>query len=262
MARLYPLFSSSSGNSVFVDCGEGGVLFDVGVSAKQTQAALERAGICPEYIKAVFITHEHSDHVGGLDVFTGRYNIPVYASNGTLNALYNAKRLTKNQHTYTVAEQGTEAAGMLVVPFHTSHDAAEPVGYIVHLADGRRAAVATDTGVVTGEIARAVNGCGIVYIESNHDVAMLRSGSYDYRLKQRILSDRGHLSNDACAQTLKGLVNNGTTRIVLAHLSRENNLPDIAFETSESALREMGALLGRDYIMSVAAPRENDAIIF
>lgn len=258
MSRFCPLFSSSSGNSVYIGTRADGILVDAGVSAKRISNALCDIDVSPDTIRAIFITHEHIDHVKGLCVFASRHGIPVFASNGTLLALSAGGYVNNSINTFSVDFAGTEAAGMLVTPFHTSHDCADPLGYTVQMPDGRKIAVATDTGVVTPEILTAVTGCDLVYIESNHDVAMLKSGAYPYALKKRILSEYGHLSNDACADTLTALVGKGTSRFVLAHLSRENNHPAIAYETAETALREFGAKLGRDCLLSVAKP-ENDA---
>ena len=152
---------------------------------------------------------------------------------------------------------------MFVKSFRTSHDCRESNGYRIEMPDGRSIAVATDLGEMTGEVLSAITGCDLVMLESNHDVDMLREGSYPYVLKQRILSRYGHLSNDVCAQTLASLVKKGTTRFVLGHLSLENNLPELAYETSLRALRLEGAKEGRDYTMCVA-PRlyPEEIIIF
>jgi phosphoribosyl 1,2-cyclic phosphodiesterase len=124
-----------------------------------------------------------------------------------------------------------------------------------------KAAIATDTGYVSPELLESITGAKLVYIESNHDVAMVRTGPYPYPLQKRILSNIGHLSNEACADTLRALINKGTTHFVLAHLSRENNTPQLAFDTSVTALKEMGALNGRDYILKVADPDNTDGLI-
>ena len=255
MIRFCPLFSSSSGNSVYIGAGSGGILVDVGRSAKQTREMLNNIGVDESSVKAVFITHEHSDHIKGLCVFAAKNSIPVYAAPGTLLSLKKSGVLDGRTADFTIDENGAEIAGMIIKPFRTSHDCADGRGYVVtDLSDGASAAVATDTGFVTAEMLAAVTGCGLVYIESNHDIQMLKCGPYPPSLQQRILSNIGHLSNDACATALKTLVNKGTTQIVLAHLSEENNTPELARETSVSALAEMGALCGRDYLLDVARP--------
>lgn len=254
--RFCPLFSSSSGNSVYIGSGDEGILIDVGRTAKQVREMLLKIGVSDDTIKAIFITHEHSDHIKGLSVFAAKKNIPIYASAGTILKLKNAGIITDKHRAFVMNDGGIEVAGMFVKAFRTSHDCADGRGYTVaSLTDGdRKAAVVTDTGVVTSDILAEITGARLVYIESNHDVAMLKTGPYQYSLKQRILSDKGHLSNDACASVLRALVNRGTVQFVLAHLSQENNTPEIAYQTAVGALSEMGALVNRDYFLDVAYP--------
>lgn len=145
---------------------------------------------------------------------------------------------------------------MLVKPFKTPHDSNESLGFTVTFPDERRAAVATDIGHMTDEIMRSLTGCDLVMLESNHDVGMLENGAYPYYLKRRILSDRGHLSNEACAEAAASLVGTGTTRLFLGHLSTENNLPELAFQTSFASIAETGAKRGTDYLLTVN-PKEN-----
>ncbi len=262
MLRFCPLFSSSSGNSVYIGDRDGGVLIDVGRSAKQTNAMLNNIGVDISQVKAILLTHEHSDHVNGLSVFAAKHNIPIYAPNGTLLALKRKGTLCEKHVDITLPDTPIDIAGLKIENFKTSHDCADGRGYIITGTDGStKIAVATDTGYVTSDILSKITGCKLVYIESNHDVAMLRSGPYPYHLQKRILSDTGHLSNDACADTLRALINKGTTHFVLAHLSQENNTPDIAYKTATSALCEMGALENRDYIIKVAEPENQDKIM-
>ena len=262
MIRFCPLFSSSSGNSVYIGENGSGVLVDVGRSAKQIREMLSSIDVEEASVKAVFLTHEHADHVEGLSVFLKRNKIPVYASAGTILALKKKGVLTDCHMDMTLPEEGVEVAGMFIKPFKTSHDCADGRGYTVTGCDGSsKVAIATDTGIVTPEILNAVKGCNLAYIESNHDVNMLKNGPYYFDLKKRILSEKGHLSNDACAEILKTLVNNGTTQFVLAHLSMENNTPHLAYETSTHALSEMGALVNRDYLLRVAEPRNTQKAI-
>ncbi len=262
MLRFCPLFSSSSGNSVYIGDRDGGILVDVGRSAKQTDLMLNKIGVDVSSVKGIFITHEHTDHVNGLSVFAARHNIPVYGAPGTLLALKNKGVLSGKHVDIALNTDEVSVAGLNIKPFRTSHDCADGRGYVITGCDGvTRAAIATDTGVVSPELLSTITGCKLVYIESNHDVAMLRSGPYPYTLQKRILSNIGHLSNDACADALCALVNKGTTHMVLAHLSQENNTPHLAYDTSVTTLRDMGALENRDYILKVAEPENNSGII-
>lgn len=238
--------------------GDGGILIDIGMSAKKTTAALQSVGIAPESLGGIFITHEHIDHVRGLRVFLKKYRVPVYASEGTCSAILEQELMPEGIEPKVLGAAGVEAAGIQVRPFHTSHDCREGYGYVMSLPDGRTAALSTDLGYLSEEVTDAISGCDLVVMESNHDVRMLQNGSYPYPLKRRILSDIGHLSNESCAEILPQLIRKGSTRFVLAHLSRENNLPELALETSRAELKQNGMRENLDYALTVA-PRENGA---
>jgi len=236
-------------------------LIDAGASAKRLELALRRMDIDIPSLKAIFITHEHIDHVSALRVFASRYSIDVYASEGTLRALDGEGHLEGNFDAYIMGTGGAEAGDMRITAFNTSHDSSESLGFCVETPDGRKITTVTDTGVITGEIAESLERSDLVLIESNHDLRMLETGPYPYYLKRRIKSDRGHLSNRACGETLQKLVRTGTARIVLGHLSEENNRPGLARETSERALTQIGAEEGRDYELYVAPPGPMEKMI-
>lgn len=261
MARFCTLCSSSSGNSTYIGYSGGGILVDAGTNAKQLTLAMERVGLEPCNINAIFITHEHSDHIGALRVFASRYNIPVYASAGTLNAIEKAGHLKGDFESFIMPENGAEVHGMEIKSFRTSHDSAESCGYTVTLPDERRISVVTDTGIITQDIMDKVTGSDLILLESNHDKKMLDVGPYPYYLKQRILSDKGHLSNEACAKAACHFINTGTTRLVLGHLSRENNTGELAFDKTNISLGEMGAVDGIDYLLSVAPPGVGERMV-
>lgn len=258
MARLCPLFSGSSGNSFYIGSREEGILIDAGRSAKQLTTMLTQCGISIHAVKAIFVTHEHTDHVQGLRVFATKNHLKVYSSSGTLNALKKAGILTTAIESQVVDSNGIECAGMKIQPFHVPHDCAEGFGYRIHTSDGRIVTFSTDLGYVSEEVHQALQGSDLVVIESNHDVGMLQNGGYPYPLKRRILSDIGHLSNALCARILPELAKEGTTRFMLAHLSRENNTPDLAYQTALCSLSMAGLKQGIDFELSVA-PRENTA---
>lgn len=261
MARFSSLFSSSSGNCSYIGSAKGGILIDAGVSAKQINLKLDCIGVNPVDIGAIFVTHEHSDHVRGLRVFASKHKIPVYATQGTVDALIDSGVANGSFEINPVDSNGIEINGQLIVPFRTSHDSAQSCGFVVTTTDDRKIAVATDTGYVTEETKAAVKGCDLILAESNHDIGMVRNGIYPYLLKRRILSDVGHLSNIDCSNFVTDLVKNGTTRIVLGHLSKENNIPELAFQTSKSALDCVGAVQFRDYILSVAGDSEIETVV-
>lgn len=252
MARFCSLFSSSSGNCTYIGTSSANILIDIGVSAKRAEEALRGIGVEPDSIDAIFITHEHSDHISGVRVFASKHNVKIYATPGTLAAMEKSGALSAKNVYDAVNPAGTEVGGFFVKPFATSHDAAQSCGYTVTTSDSKRLAVCTDLGIMTDSVMNAIYGSELVLLESNHDVNMLLNGSYPYQLKRRILSDVGHLSNDVCAQTAVRLIDGGTTRLVLGHLSHENNIPSLAQQTTKCALSQAGMNENSDYLLDVA----------
>ena len=261
MARYCPLFSSSSGNSTYLATASGGVLVDVGVSSKRLHHALAERQIDADSIRAIFLTHEHTDHVSGLRVFLKQHPVPVYATRGTLEALAQKELLPAGTQT-VVADSPHTIAGMEITAFATPHDSTESCGYRVTFPDERVAVIATDIGCVTDTVQTALKGADLVHIESNHDVRMLECGPYPYSLKQRILADTGHLSNDRCDALLPTLLASGTTRFVLAHLSRDNNTPLLAHAGAKAAFEAIGAREHSDYLLAVAEPESTMPIVW
>ncbi len=235
-------------------------MIDAGVSAKKLCTALSQREVQPESIAGIFITHEHIDHVSGVRVFAGKYNIPVYATEGTLRAMAQNGHLNGVEH--HVLEGAVELPEMRINSFRTSHDAAESCGYTIETCDGRKIAVATDMGYVTETVRNTICGCDAVLIESNHDEKMLRYGPYPPLTKQRILSEIGHLSNPACAAELAQLIRKGSTRFFLGHISQDNNTPSLAYETSFNTLTGAGMRKNYDYTLSALAPDGGEMVVF
>ena len=262
MARLCTLASGSTGNSTYISTTDGDILVDVGISYKALMAAIDEVGGDIARLRAVAVTHTHTDHIKGLKTFLKNTKIPLVASSKTLESLV-ANNLIPEGITVTAADNKIVTFGNTVVDFFsTSHDAVGSGGYVITLPDGRRAAVCTDLGVMTDNIRQKLFGCDAVLIESNHDVEMLRRGPYPASLKLRILSEQGHLSNNACACELPSLLKSGTTRIILGHLSAENNTPFLAESSAKATLADIGAKEGEDYILSVAKPKTVGVTVF
>ena len=245
------LASGSTGNCSVITADGTAVLLDAGISLRRISGMLRGLGLEIGDVAAVLVTHEHSDHVGALPMLSKYFHIPVYATPGICDALRRIYPAVAGDLRY-IGPDGELSFGTLRVrAFATSHDAAESTGYRFD-HEGRSMVYATDTGVVTGDTVLAARGCDLAVLEANHDVEMLRRGPYPYVLKQRILSDRGHLSNESCGAFAAQLVSNGTRRLILAHLSQENNAPSVARRTVEEAIREAGAAPGVDVALEVA----------
>lgn len=260
MSKASQLFSGSGGNSIYIGNNSGGYLVDIGVSAKRCEAALCELGVDPKNIKGIFVTHEHSDHISGVRVFASRYGMPVFAAPETLSAMEKCGALNNKVNAVSI-ENAAQFCDINVEAFKNSHDAACCLGYKFTMPDGRKIAVCTDTGIITDDAKKALAGADMIFLESNHETSILENGPYPFMLKKRILSAKGHLSNFAAGEFAKELVENGTTRLVLSHLSRENNVPEIARQTAVCALAEIGAGENSDYRLYVSKPEGNGGFI-
>ena len=252
MLLFASLISGSSGNCIVLSHNGTNILIDCGMSAKKAGEALSKISINPNDISAILVTHEHIDHISGVGVMSRKHNIPVYANEKTWLAMEQKlgnitdanRRVFENYDTFEIGNIG-------IKPFKTPHDSADSVGYSM-FAGNKKVSLATDIGCVTREMLDAVRQSDMVILEANHDVEMLKTGPYSYSLKQRILSDSGHLSNDMSARFAYELVKNGTKKIMLGHLSNENNLPQLAFETVKSFLQLKDVKINADVQLSVA----------
>lgn len=263
MAKFCTLASGSRGNSTYVSTSGGDILVDVGISYKALNTAISDCGCNIENLRAVAITHTHTDHIIGLKTFLKNQRVPLICSAETLKYLTDGNYLPPDVTVYTVCDGSVENFGDVAVKFFkTSHDAAGSGGYVITAPDGKRSAICTDLGVVTDTVKQNLLGCDTVLIESNHDVEMLRRGPYPAQLKLRILSETGHLSNNDCAAILPDLLKNGTKRIVLGHISGENNTPLLALSTSRTSLLNAGAKQDYDYILTAAKPKTVGVTLF
>ena len=241
-ARVYMLFSSSKGNCAYIKYGNDEILIDCGVSARSIEHALNMLGTGLSRINALFITHEHSDHIRGLNTITKYHKARVYAPEGCCDYISQYMHNSKKPLPL-VSNTPITLKDLAICPISTPHDARGSVGFRI-LAGEERIGYFTDIGHLSEGLLRALSGCERVVIESNHDIDMLKNGSYPYALKQRILGAKGHLSNELCAKLLPHLASHGSRSFMLAHLSEENNRPDIAFNESHFALTSAGFSVG------------------
>ena len=262
MFTFTTLASGSLGNAALVSCGDTHILLDAGISAKRISAGLQALGVAPRQLSAILLTHEHSDHVSGLRVFTKKAGAPIYATGPTCREWYKKNRCDEVKDLFRTQEAGTgvQIGPLWVESFPTPHDAAGSVGYSI-AGEGRRMVLCTDLGYVTEEVRQAVEGCDLLVCETNHDVDWVRTGPYPYYLKQRILGDYGHLSNEAGAELAAFAVEHGTKTVLLAHLSRQNNTPAHAYETAALRLMSMGCDPEQDISLSVA-PADTPGLTF
>lgn len=231
--QLTSIASGSSGNCICIGTEEAHVLIDAGVSGKRIESGLNQIDLKTSDISGVLITHEHSDHIGGLGVIARRYGLPMYATKKTIEAILRMPSVGKiDESLFTAIEPEVDFAigDMEIHPIRVSHDAADPVAYIVRQGK-KTAGVITDLGVYDDHIVQSLRGVDLLLLEANHDVNMLEVGPYPYPLKQRILGDRGHLSNEACGRLLGEILHDSFRTVMLGHLSKENNYPELAFRT-------------------------------
>lgn len=253
MLRVATLASGSSGNAAVVSDGRVHILIDAGISARRVTQGLRALGIEPRHLSGILITHEHADHVNGLPVLCRQVGAPLYTAEPTAFALCGKWDGLTERFRVFLPGQRFAIQGLEIGTFANSHDCACPVGYRV--TDGRRTlALCTDTGVVTQEAREGVRGAHTLIGEFNYDPDMLRTGPYPYHLKERIRGDRGHLSNEMGGELAAWAGSQGARRVVLAHLSQENNRPELALAAAERALSGLGLRPGRD-VELVAAPR-------
>ena len=242
---LKVLYSGSTGNATLLSCGEHAILIDAGKSARALCRALEAAGVSPASLRAVFLTHEHTDHLSALEIFLKNFPLPVHAAGACATKILanpDARRLA--QHLVPHPLLFSHTVGPLTLSsFPTSHDSADSVGFRISVREDERESLigyATDLGVITPAVEQGLLGCEAVVLESNHDEELLMTGPYPYQLKRRVASRRGHLSNRDCADFSTRLAANGMKRLLLAHLSETNNRPDLALGEATAALGGTG----------------------
>lgn len=239
MSIICPLCSGSEGNSFYIKIENDAFLVDIGRSCRQIERIMTENSINPHEIKSIFMTHEHSDHVKGLSVFARRYNTTVYGSEGTLRSLEEKQVLNNNIRYQYIDLSGVDIGNISVAPFDISHDCNQGFGYSFFWQN-KKISICSDIGIITPCIFDSIVGSDVVILESNHDIDMLKSGPYPFFLKERILSDKGHLSNIECSKLIHKLAKSGTKKFILCHLSSNNNDPKIAYDLAFSAIESAG----------------------
>ena len=231
--RMTSIASGSSGNCIYVGSDNTHILIDSGIAYKRIEAGLNDIGLKGQDLHGILVTHEHSDHIAGLGVLARKLGIPMYASQGTIEAIKRNTALGKvDESLYQIirADEDFQLGDLVIKPFSNTHDAAQPLGYRVENRT-RSVAVCTDLGNYSQYTVNKLQGLDAILLESNHDIRMLQVGPYPYALKQRVMGDYGHLSNEACGRLLCEILHDDMKHIMLGHLSKENNIPELAYES-------------------------------
>ncbi len=263
--RLCSIASGSSGNCIYIGSDATHLLVDTGISGKRVEQGLKELALSPKDLDGILITHEHADHISGLGVLTRKYEIPVYATEGTIRAMLEGGSLGKVEESLfrPVREDVKFTLKDLIInPMHISHDAAQPVGYRISYGN-KRVGICTDLGVYNDYTVECLKGMDAILLEANHDVNMLQVGPYPYYLKQRILGERGHLSNENSGRLLCRILHDKLKTILLGHLSKENNLPELAFESVRMEINmDANPYKAGDFDIRVARRSEISPVVF
>ncbi len=250
------LASGSTGNAVYIEAGSTKILVDAGIGIRQLQAAFKEIAVSMDDLQAILVTHEHSDHIKGLPSVVRKWNVPVYTTAGTWSKVQPLFREEEGVQARYIRSGAVITLGEMVVePFAISHDAEEPLGFCFYYQE-EKLALATDLGYVNDRVREAVRGAHTLIVESNHDLEMLRTGPYPWYLKRRILGDKGHLSNESASEFLGDVITEDTESVYLAHLSQENNKPELAEQTVTTGLRDRLKGAEEHVAINLTSPRQ------
>lgn len=250
--RFSSLASGSSGNCIFVETDSTKVLVDCGLTGKDTINKLEEIGVDPLEIDAIFITHEHIDHVKGAGIVSRKLDIPIYANEKTWDGMIPILKKIRGSNIKTFDEKKSfQFKDFNITPVPLFHDSACPNGFIFE-TENKKVSIVTDTGIITEDMQNLMKDSDLYYIEANYDENMLKTGPYPWSLKQRILSPRGHLSNSNAAEILKKLLRGKREIVMLSHLSKENNTPKVAYNYVRKSLEEIGMDFEKDCILEIS----------
>ncbi|MDK2788714.1 MAG: hypothetical protein PWP07_1959 [Epulopiscium sp.] len=251
--------SGSSGNCLYIGTPKVNLLIDAGISGKRIQNGLEQMNVNPKDLDGILITHEHSDHIKGAGILSRRFDIPIFATASTWDAMDEMESMIgkiKPDHRQVIEKDKDFIIDDLIIhPYSIPHDAADPVGYTFVHGD-KKISIATDLGHMNDHVKNNIRESNLILLESNHDIDMLKSGSYPYYLKRRILGDKGHLCNEIAGKTLVEIFHDKLKTVILGHLSKENNYPDLAYMSVKNELMGAGIEVDGRLELTVASREE------
>ncbi|WP_462410065.1 MBL fold metallo-hydrolase [Neobacillus sp. Marseille-QA0830] len=253
--RYSILASGSTGNALYVESDEHSFLVDAGFSGKQMEALFQQIDREISKLSAIFVTHEHSDHIKGIGILARKYKLPVYANERTWRAMESNVGVIPTEQKFVFDMETVKSFGSVdIESFGVSHDAAEPMFYVFHQSD-KKLVLITDTGYVSDRMKGIISNADTYIFESNHDVQMLRMGRYPWNIKRRILSDVGHVSNEDAALAIGDVIGDRTKRVYLAHLSLDNNMKDLARMSVAQTLQTQGLMVGEQFDLYDTDPK-------
>ena len=252
MLKFTSLYSGSSGNCLFVETENTKILIDAGVSLKKIEKGLENFDVMPSNLDAVIVTHEHTDHIQSLGNLSKKFDIPVFATSKTFDAMpkQTEKITEKNKNNINIDEKFS-IGDIEILPFKIPHDAADPCGFTL-FSNNKKISIATDVGHMTNDILKHIDGSEFILLEANYDSNVLKYTKYPFKLKERIAGPTGHLSNKTAGQTINYLINSGLKKAVLGHLSKESNFPELAYQTVVDEILSNGTNID-NFNLSVAS---------
>lgn len=231
MLNFTSLYSGSSGNCLFVETQNTKILIDAGVSLKKIEKGLESINVEPSDLNAVIVTHEHTDHIQSLGNLSKKFDLPVFATSGTFDAMpKQTEKISETNKKNININEKFSVGDIEILPFQIPHDAADPCGFTL-FSDNKKISIATDVGHMTNDILKHIDGSEFILLESNYDTNVLKYTKYPFKLKERIAGPTGHLSNKIAGQTINYLINSGLKNAMLGHLSKESNFPELAYQT-------------------------------
>jgi phosphoribosyl 1,2-cyclic phosphodiesterase len=245
------LYSGSSGNCTYISSHNTRILVDAGLPGKSIEKALKQIEVEPQSIDGIFVTHEHIDHIKGVGVLSRKYNLPIFANSLTWKSMIKTIGNIKEHNIKVIGDKYVNVKDMDILRYNIPHDAACPSGYAIY-SEGKKVCIATDMGAFSDEVKTSIEDSDLILLESNHDVEMLKFGPYPYTLKRRILSNIGHLSNEDCGRAIVNITNGKRKTIVLGHLSKTNNYPELAYKTVVNILRTNKISLNQEVVLTMA----------